>query len=228
MHAPAFWAQPAWAPPSAVSLSWRHPHRAPRCRTRARPCGSSTGAIAPGRTLARSACSTRARQSRSSTESSREACGPSRWVSSTCPGRPVGSGRRASGRADAGALVGNSTVRRRSDPARISGRLVADPYAARPADGSIFDHFPRTTILGWSIVPEADAYLVQRESCSEQPVSDYVACTAWTPLAEETTADTILTFGFVGAQAGRWRVASLDADGNAGPFSPWQHFVYLQ
>lgn len=114
-------------------------------------------------------------------------------------------------------------------PQRDKAEVVtATPQLLSPADGSVFDHYPRTTTLRWTAVPGADRYMVQIDCfqccaiehwCTEAIRADY-------GLLE--VAGTEYTFDFVGALPGRWRVWAVNAQGQAGPKSGWLEFRYTR
>ncbi len=91
------------------------------------------------------------------------------------------------------------------------------PQLSSPAEGAVFDNFPRKTALVWSGVSGAVGYLVQVQ---------YKDRTDWRALVFRRTPDASSEFDFVGAQEGRWRVWGVDANGFAGASSPWMGFRY--
>jgi hypothetical protein len=99
---------------------------------------------------------------------------------------------------------------------------LSAPQAQSPADGAVFNVFPRKTALRWSSPPGAVGYLVQVQH--EDPTSP----TGWRPLLLRRVPDTAIAFDFVGAQAGRWRVWAIDESGLAGPSTAWMKFRYLR
>ncbi|MDR3700114.1 MAG: tetratricopeptide repeat protein [Candidatus Sulfopaludibacter sp.] len=102
---------------------------------------------------------------------------------------------------------------------------LAAPKAISPADGAVFNHFPRETTLVWSEVPGAAGYVAEW---------DYKDDLGWagerTAILGRTALLTlpVATFQFVGAQPGRWRVWAVDAAGNPGPKSEWREFRYTK
>jgi len=105
--------------------------------------------------------------------------------------------------------------------------LVA-PTQLSPANGSVFEHYPRTTRLQWSPVPGAATYTVEIDAYdpgSGRWFSD-LAGKPWdlVPNIKETS----YSFDFVGAQPGRWRVWAVDANGLEGPQSGWWEFRYTR
>jgi hypothetical protein len=104
---------------------------------------------------------------------------------------------------------------------------LAIPVQLSPAPGQVFDHFPRTTTLQWSAVPGARSYGVELEVC--QPPSCAASADRTFPLTPPFAPvdGTSLTFDFVGAQPGRWRVRATGVTGLAdSPWSGWSEFVY--
>jgi hypothetical protein len=95
------------------------------------------------------------------------------------------------------------------------------PQPLSPADGAALDSFPRMTKLSWSSVPGAVSYLVQVQ------YQDPSSPAGWRPLVFRRVADTTHEFDFVGAQAGRWRVWAIGANGLAGASSSWMNFRHL-
>ncbi len=101
--------------------------------------------------------------------------------------------------------------------------LVA-PRLLSPADGTVFSHFPRKTVLRWTPVDGAAAYKVEAE------YQDPFMGGRWLPHlgpAQGRTAQCSLEFLFVGEQPGRWRVRAVDGSGRQGPWSDWWTFRYV-
>jgi hypothetical protein len=91
-----------------------------------------------------------------------------------------------------------------------------------------FDLYPRTTTLVWAPVVGAVSYDVVTEF-GGGVCSGGGNCTTWgtNALGTGTTAGTSLTFGFVGAQPGRWHVTAKDALGNVISTSAFVYFGYI-
>ncbi len=104
---------------------------------------------------------------------------------------------------------------------------------------TVFNIFPRVTTLAWAPVPGAATYTIATEFGNG--CSGFANCTLWTDNGVGTTATTAssFTFGFVGAQPGRWHVTARDANGAIIPGqadaaglpiadspSPWIYFRY--
>ncbi len=103
-----------------------------------------------------------------------------------------------------------------------SSAALGPPNPLSPADGTVFDHFPRETTLSWSSVSGASSYGLEVQFCSPGGFTD---CTE---LITETTGSTSHTFNFVGAQPGRWRVWAIGPGGTEGPKSDWRTFRYTR
>ncbi|MEA2765755.1 MAG: eukaryotic-like serine/threonine-protein kinase [Gemmatimonadaceae bacterium] len=90
-----------------------------------------------------------------------------------------------------------------------------------------FDIFPRNTTLAWLPVPGAASYHVVTEH--GEFCSGPTTCAAWVDngLGTATVTDVTYTFGFVGAQPGRWRVTAFDGfDAQIGVPSPDVYYAY--
>jgi hypothetical protein len=105
---------------------------------------------------------------------------------------------------------------------------LPEPIQISPTDGSVFDHYPRTTTLTWQSVSGASSYSVEVDcfNCCgfNQWCSDIGE--TWHLISDIQTTE--YTFNWVGAQPGRWRVWAIDANGIEGYKSPWWEFVYTQ
>lgn len=96
------------------------------------------------------------------------------------------------------------------------------PILVSPADGAVFDIFPRTTTYVWQAVPGATSYRIQIQFCQ-------AACTDANsaPWKTQTVTGTSFTNDFVGAQPGRWRVTAVFPTGD-GATSDWRQFRYTR
>jgi hypothetical protein len=95
---------------------------------------------------------------------------------------------------------------------------ISAPTLLSPADGTRFDHYPRTVTLAWERVPEASFYKVEIQ---------FQSGSTWSPLGQvKNTRTTTQTFDFVGAQPGRWRVWAVDGEEKEGPKSRWSGFYF--
>ncbi len=110
-------------------------------------------------------------------------------------------------------------------PGQMMIVLTKAPKQLSPADGTVFNHYPRVTTLRWASLPGAVSYTVEVQYI--EPCG-HANCRArlW-KLARNITR-TYYTFTFVGAQPGRWRVWGVDSRGRPGPKSPWWTFKYLR
>ncbi len=102
--------------------------------------------------------------------------------------------------------------------ARPLNAALAAPVPSAPADGSVFNQYPRKTELSWNPVQGAVSYAVEVE---------FQSGSSWHSLFTRDDIRSVrYTFNFVGAQPGRWRVWAVDSKGNAGVKSDWRTFVY--
>ncbi len=97
----------------------------------------------------------------------------------------------------------------------------AAPVQVSPADGHVYNIFPRVTTLSWNAVPGATSYEVRTQYCN-------TVGTNCEPLTTTTVTETSYTFNFVGAQIGRWRVRAINGLGMNGDWSPWRTFRHMQ
>lgn len=95
------------------------------------------------------------------------------------------------------------------------------PVQVSPADGHVYNVFPRTTTLRWNPAPGAATYILQRQWCNTSGTD----CTNYDNVE---TAATEYTFNFIGAQVGRWRVRSVSGLGINSDWSPWRTFRHQQ
>jgi hypothetical protein len=102
--------------------------------------------------------------------------------------------------------------------------VLAVPVPLAPPDGERYSHFPRTTTVSWEPVTGATAYHVEVAFAWEDPAGG----TTWEPWLTRDLEATSLTFEFVGAQPGRWRVSSTDPSGALLASAPtdWRTFSY--
>jgi hypothetical protein len=106
-------------------------------------------------------------------------------------------------------------------PFTVNSVKLATPTLVLPADGAVFDIYPRTTILTWDSVPYADSYLVEVQGQNDVDLQ-------WWNWRSDTVTGTSYTFDFAGAQPGRWRVTALDSTGIRASSDPsdWWGFSY--
>ncbi|MCI5162007.1 MAG: hypothetical protein D3917_08275, partial [Candidatus Electrothrix sp. AX5] len=89
------------------------------------------------------------------------------------------------------------------------------PQQVSPAQGTVFHHVPRRTLVAWQPVPRARSYVVEIKYNGR----------LWTTL-NATDEATFATFDFPGAGQGEWRVMAQGRRGMNGPASPWSSFQY--
>lgn len=99
------------------------------------------------------------------------------------------------------------------------------PTQVSPPDGSVFNHFPRTTPLEWQALIGAVAYRVEVD-CFHCCQSGQWCTDVGRTWFETTTTNTTFTHTFVGAQPGRWRVSGINGQGQEGTRSGWWGFTY--
>jgi TonB family protein len=119
-------------------------------------------------------------------------------------------------------------------PQRLVSILLGDPvdpalsapHLVSPADGAVFDTFPRSTTFQWEPSPGADSYILEW---------DYGSDGVWNAEANRLpelgypVRDTQFSFDFVGAQIGRWRVWPVGIAGRRGATpSEWRTFRYTR
>jgi tetratricopeptide (TPR) repeat protein/thiol-disulfide isomerase/thioredoxin len=127
--------------------------------------------------------------------------------------------------ADSQAAAQKADAQRLLNPGGGSQARLVAPKLLSPDDRKVFDHYPRDTTLVWSEVPGAVRYIAEW---------DYMDGDSWHSdrasmgPASLTAAVPVVSFQFVGAQAGRWRVCAVDAAGNSGPKSEWREFRYTK
>ena len=98
-------------------------------------------------------------------------------------------------------------------------KLLPAPVQVSPAHGSVYNHYPRKTILRWKSVAGAKSYTAEVE---------YKSGNKWAPLKKQAGLKYDYTFSFVGAQPGRWRVWAVDSAGKSGIASRWREFRYTK
>jgi hypothetical protein len=103
------------------------------------------------------------------------------------------------------------------------------PVLLSPANGKVFNFYPRKTELRWQPVTGAVSYVVQVDiQFTTGSGTPYWASEKDMGFMQETTAETLFQFEFAGAQSGRWRVWAVDAQDREGPKSPWYTFRYTK
>ncbi|MCI5167549.1 MAG: hypothetical protein D3903_16020 [Candidatus Electrothrix sp. GM3_4] len=94
-------------------------------------------------------------------------------------------------------------------------RQMTAPQQVSPAQGTVFHHVPRRTLVAWQPVPRARSYVVEIKYNGR----------LWTTL-NATDEATFTIFDFPGAGQGEWRVMAQGRRGMSGPASPWASFQY--
>jgi len=89
------------------------------------------------------------------------------------------------------------------------------PQQVSPAQGTVFHHVPRRTLVAWQPVPKARSYVVEIKYNGR----------LWTTL-NATNEATFATFDFPGVGQGEWRVIAQSRRGRQGTPSPWHSFQY--
>ena len=127
------------------------------------------------------------------------------------------------------AQIDTLQARLEATQAQLETMRIAPVIRVSPEDGSVFDHYPRTTKLVWKPVPRATSYSIeriflQRGQCSSE--ADHVPPAARYKII--TVNEISYTFDFVGAQPGCWRVWAVYQDGTEGPKGDWWEFTYTR
>jgi beta-lactam-binding protein with PASTA domain len=105
---------------------------------------------------------------------------------------------------------------------------LAAPQQISPADGAVFDTFPRQTTVQWAPVPGAANYSVEVDCMHCCATGKWCTDVGKTYQVKDGLKSPSYTFSFVGAQPGRWRVWVVDSSGTAGPKTPWREFRYTR
>jgi hypothetical protein len=122
-----------------------------------------------------------------------------------------------SGGTPGGAAPDQSSDKASAKQDLAQGGLPA-PELLSPADGAVFNNFPRTTTLAWNAVSGASSYGIE---------VDFRDPPGWSrSVFRSGIKGDSFTFNFIGKQRGRWRVWAVDLSGNEGEKSPWREFEY--
>jgi len=109
-----------------------------------------------------------------------------------------------------------------------SGPADSDrPLQRSPANGSVFNDYPRTTTLEWASVPGATKYGVEID-CFHCCQTGRWCTDVGRPGRLAVVDGLTYTWDFVGAQPGRWRVWAILPSGEEGPKSDWWEFRYTR
>ena len=105
-------------------------------------------------------------------------------------------------------------------------RPLVAPRQLSPANHAVFNIYPRKTTLRWSKVPGAKRYGLEIDCfhCCES--GKWCSAVGRKFKVVDNLVAQSYTFEYVGAQKGRWRVWSIDANGHKSPVSPWRYFQH--
>lgn len=102
------------------------------------------------------------------------------------------------------------------------------PVQLRPICGSTLSNYPRTTFLQWQGVEGAVSYTVEVDCYQCCTLNGWCSDVGKSWMLVPNVRGSSYSFGFVGAQPGRWRVWAVGSDGAAGVKSDWCNFTYTQ
>ena len=128
-------------------------------------------------------------------------------------------------RAQSNAGTVTQSVVVRVTPKKVKAvQIMPAPKQISPADGSVFNHYPRRMITRWEPVKGAASYTVHVQ---------YGQTSGWERNVENLRVEsgikgTFYRFDFVGAQPGRWRVWAVNAKGESGYKSKWRYFNFTR
>jgi len=111
---------------------------------------------------------------------------------------------------------------------RAAPQGLTAPVQVSPANGTVFNNFPRHTKLDWKPVQGAARYGLEIDCFGCCQAGKWCTDVGGKYINVPSVNATEYTFDFVGAQPGRWRVWAIDAQGHAGPKSPWWEFKYTR
>jgi WD40 repeat protein len=119
------------------------------------------------------------------------------------------------------------------DQELITAKNLTPPELISPTDRTVFTDYPRHTMLRWNAVAGAVSYDVEIEFCQATDAwiesgGDWCEGTSAPWEIVKGVTNTEISFGFVGANPGRWRVWAIDKDGKGGPKSEFRTFRYTQ
>lgn len=101
------------------------------------------------------------------------------------------------------------------------------PVLTSPQNGAVFTTgHPRTTNFAWQAVPGASLYIFELMACSNGNPNNCFVWPADKPTHQVTSNS--YSYGFVGAQPGKWRVTAVDTNGIPGKPSEWWTFKYTK
>ena len=102
------------------------------------------------------------------------------------------------------------------------------PLLLTPPDGAVLENFPRKATLSWSEVPAAASYTLEVDcfDCCEK--DQWCSDVGKDYLTLPNLMVNRMTFDFVGAQPGRWRVWAVSAGGQVGDKTEWSKFEFAE
>jgi hypothetical protein len=103
---------------------------------------------------------------------------------------------------------------------------LSAPAQLDPPHGDVVGPYPRAVTLQWSPVPGAVRYGVQLDPLNYCQTGKWCTEVAMASYGQYEATWTQYTFDFGWALPTRWRVWAVDAQGRAGPRSPWWEFRY--
>lgn len=102
----------------------------------------------------------------------------------------------------------------------------AVPVLSAPADGKVFNNYPRKTDFSWGAVGIPGAtYSIEIDAFGAIKAGEWAAQSFKTFAVYHDIHGTSFTHNFVGAQPGRWRVRAKIGDRYCS-WSPWRYFRY--
>ncbi|MFV9631506.1 MAG: TIR domain-containing protein [Methanosarcinales archaeon] len=104
---------------------------------------------------------------------------------------------------------------------------ITTPTQLSPANGSIFDHYPRTTTLEWEAVLGAMSYTVEIDCYHCCEIDQWYTDIGETWKIQSDIQTTSYAFNYVNTEPGRWRVWAVNANGQESVKSSWWYFEYI-
>jgi hypothetical protein len=104
---------------------------------------------------------------------------------------------------------------------------ITTPTQFSPANGSIFDHYPRTTTLEWEAVLGAMSYTVEIDCYHYCGIDQWCTDIGETWKIKSEIQTTSYAFNYVNTEPGRWRVWAVNANGQESVKSRWWYFEYI-
>jgi archaellum component FlaG (FlaF/FlaG flagellin family) len=104
---------------------------------------------------------------------------------------------------------------------------ITTPTQFSPANGSIFDHYPRTTTLEWEAVLGAMSYTVEIDRYHYCGIDQWCTDIGETWKIKSEIQTTSYAFNYVNTEPGRWRVWAVNANGQESVKSRWWYFEYI-